>query len=125
MSLPRLSNPAQVAQWAAAFGQALDRLIEDVREVRGVQSVTDDYTATNRDALILCDATSAAFTVTLYSAVGNKGRKIAVKKTDSSANAITVDGNGSETIDGSTTVSLSSQYAVKHLQSDGENWWVI
>ena len=95
MSLPRLSNPAQVAQWAAAFGQALDRLIEDVREVRGVQSVTDDYTATNRDALILCDATSAAFTVTLYSAVGNKGRKIAVKKTDSSANAITVDGNGS------------------------------
>jgi len=45
-----------------------------------------------------------------------------IKKTDASANAVTVDGNGAETIDGSTTVSLAAQWDFITVVSNGTNW---
>lgn len=76
--------------------------------------------------VVLADATSGAITVNLPAASGdNENRMIAVKKVDSSVNAVTVDGNASETIDGSTTRVLSSQYDVVMMVSDGSNWNVV
>ena len=88
---------------------------------------TAAYTVTTSDfgALVDCDATSAAFTVTLPTASSaGDGFEITVKKTDSSENAITVDGDGSETIDGATTISIATQYQSAVLRSDGSNWHV-
>jgi hypothetical protein len=42
-----------------------------------------------------------------------------------SANAITIDPNGSETIDGSATFDLSTQEASVTLITDGSNWFII
>jgi hypothetical protein len=89
-----------------------------------VRTKTTTYTALAGDVL-LCDATGGAFTVTLPAAAGVSGQSISVKKTDASANAITVDGNGSETIDGAATLALSTRYAAVTLWSDGSNWWVF
>ena len=75
--------------------------------------------------MLLCDATGAAFTVTLPAAATVSGASISVKKTDSSGNAVTIDGNGAETIDGATTLALSTQYEAVTLWSDGSNWWVF
>lgn len=86
---------------------------------------TGTYTAALGDFTILCDATSAAFTVNLPAAVGVSGRIYVIKKTDVSVNAVTVDGNSSETIDGATTYSLALQYKYVMIQSDGTNWHVI
>ncbi len=83
------------------------------------------YTSQLIDGCILCDATGGAFTVTLLSAVNNNGKIYTIKKIDVSANAITVDGDGSETIDGATTKSLASQYDYIQIQSDGANWNII
>jgi hypothetical protein len=83
---------------------------------------TTTYTATISDSTIQCDATSGAFTVNLPTASGIPGRLYTIKKIDSSANAITVDGNGSETIDGATTKSLAAQWDWITVQSDGTNW---
>lgn len=77
------------------------------------------------DYLILANATGGAITVTLPPAAENEGRVIAVKKTDVSVNAVTVDGNGSETIDGATTKALASQYDVATVFSDGSGWWLL
>jgi hypothetical protein len=74
--------------------------------------------------VIPCNATGGAFTVTLYTAIGNSGRKITVKKTDSSFNAVTIDANSTETIDGALTLLLSTQYESVTLVSDGSNWHV-
>ena len=41
---------------------------------------TANYTATTSDNFIPCDATSAAFTITLYAASGNAGRRLIIKK---------------------------------------------
>lgn len=76
-------------------------------------------------AVVLADATSGAITVNLPAAADNEDRMIAVKKVDSSVNAVTVDANASETIDGNLTYSLSSQYDVVMLVSDGSNWNIV
>lgn len=90
-----------------------------------VATKTSAYTVTATDGLVKCDATSAAFTVTLPTAVGMAGKIYIIKKIDASANAVTIDGDGSETIDGSATVSLSAQWNKYVLMSDGSNWMVI
>lgn len=86
-----------------------------------VQTKTSAYTALNTDALILCSG--AAFTVTLYTAVGNSGREITIKKTDTTtANKITIAFNGAETADGASTLVLYAQYDEYTLISNGQNW---
>lgn len=75
--------------------------------------------------VFLCDATLGAFSIYLPAASEDPGRIIVVKKVDVSANAVTVDGDGSETIDGVTTKTLASQYDSIFLASDGAGWNVI
>ena len=90
-------------------------------------SKTGAYTVTTGDEgdMVLCDATSGAFTVTLpAAATAGDGFAVRIKKTDSSTNIVTVDGNGSETIDGATTYLLYNQYDSVHMVCDGSNWHV-
>lgn len=91
----------------------------------GIVSKTGAYTATATDHTILCNATSAAFTITLPASSGATRRRYVIKKTDSSANAVTIDGNASETIDGATTYALNNQYESVEIQCDGSNWHII
>ena len=86
-------------------------------------SKTTTYTAAPGD-IIPCNATGGAFTVNLPAAAGVV-QSIRVKKTDASANAITIDGNASETIDGATTRTLTTQYEAVELWSDGTGWLVF
>jgi len=87
-----------------------------------VVTKTAAYTATLNDKTILCDATTAAFTVTLPTAVGCKGKKFIIKKTDSTINTVTIDGNGAETIDGVATKILTNQYYGVSIISNNTNW---
>ena len=48
-----------------------------------------------------------------------------IKKIDISANAITVDGNGSETIDDGATAIITTQYECITVVSDGTEWWIV
>jgi hypothetical protein len=82
---------------------------------------TTTYTAANTDYFI--DCTSGSFTVNLFTAVGNTGRILIIK--NSGTGTITVDPNGSQTIDGATTQSLATQWSRVHIISDGANWKII
>lgn len=86
---------------------------------------TAAYTATANYCVILADATSGAVTITLPTAVGRKGQEYSIKKIDSSANAVTVATTSSQTIDGSTTKSLATQYSKTSVVSDGANWFIL
>ena len=66
-------------------------------------AVTSTYTVLQADFVI--DATSGTFTVTLPTAAGITGKQFVIK--NSGTGVITVDGNGTETIDGSLTFILS------------------
>jgi hypothetical protein len=82
---------------------------------------TSTYTAATTDYFI--DCTTGTFTVNLFTAVGNTGRILIIK--NSGTGTITVDPNGSQTIDGATTQTLSTQWSRVHIISDGANWKII
>ncbi|HLP82630.1 MAG TPA: hypothetical protein VK141_11690, partial [Nitrosomonas sp.] len=84
-----------------------------------------NYTLTSSDNVILASAASGAVTMTLPTAVGVTGRTYTIKKTDSSANAVTIATTSSQTIDGVSTTNLVSQYQYATLISDGSNWNIV
>jgi hypothetical protein len=71
------------------------------------------------------DATAAIRTLTLPSAVGVATFRFTIRKKDSSGNAVTVATTSSQTINGSTTYSLATQYKYVTVESDGANWMVV
>ena len=67
---------------------------------------------------------STAISVNLVAAATcGSGFKYQIK--NRSANTITIDPNGSETVDGSTTFALSTQEASLTLITDGSSWFII
>ena len=99
-----------------------------ITSVASVLSKTANYTVTTGDAgvdaTILCNPAGGAFTITLFAASGNAGRKLTIVKTTSNALAVTVDGNASETINGLASVFLYAQWDYVTLVCDGTNWVV-
>lgn len=79
--------------------------------------VNGTYTIAQNDYLV--DATSGTFTLTLPTAVGIKGKIYQIK--NSGTGVITLDGNGSETIDGQLTITLN-QFDAVQVTSNGTNW---
>ena len=90
-----------------------------------VTAVTTTYPVAAGDKLITGDATGGAFDVTLPPLSGNEGKNYIVKKIDASANAVTVEGNGSETIDGALNVVLPSRYDNIWVIAGASEWHVI
>lgn len=82
---------------------------------------TYNATETAGDVTIRCDATGGNITVNLPTAVSNHA-KFHVKKVDASANTVTIDGSGGETIDGGLTATLLVKDASISLVSDNSNW---
>jgi hypothetical protein len=85
-----------------------------------IVSKTSAYTATINDDVILCDGT---FTVTLPAASTATGCKLNIKNIGTGT--ITIDGDGSETIDGAITVVIATQYASYSIVCDGSAWHII
>jgi hypothetical protein len=69
------------------------------------------------------NCTGNTFTVNLPTAVGIQGTTYTL--VNSGTGVITLDANGTETINGSLTIDLSTQYISRTVQSDGANWIVI
>ncbi len=75
------------------------------------QTVTDaTIPVLTSDEAFAGDATDNNITFNLPALSGIEGQIFEFKKIDSSANTLTLDGNGAETIDGSTTQVISVQY---------------
>lgn len=90
-----------------------------------IRTVTTDPTISTTDRTILCDCTSAQITVNLPAAASNLGRMMWIKKIDSSANKVVIEGNASETIDGALNQELISQFKSVQIQCDGSNWYIL
>lgn len=90
-----------------------------------VKSTT--YTLTNADTNVLCDTTSAGFTVTLPTAIPpsstQKNGPYRIKNVG--VNPLTIQTTSSQTIDGNASpLILSYQNSSVDLISDGTNWWI-
>jgi len=88
-------------------------------------SKSGNYTAGASDHVILVSASGGAVTITLPAAASSSGRIYQIKKTDASANALTIKGNAAEIIDSANTVSTSTQFQSYTLVCDGTQWWIL
>ena len=88
-------------------------------------SVSVSTTVQGEYRVIGVDNTSAARTITLGRGLIKRGRFIDIKDESggAAANNITVATEGSETIDGAATATISTNYGVVRLYSDGTNWF--
>lgn len=125
----RIGDVATVPELVVRVNLALERLLgQDQRRFnlepsrKPVRVLTASGMATAGDMVLLCDATAGPVTVSLPEAAAVKGLWWVVKKTDASANAVTVDPLGSETVDGALTAATTTQYTTIRLVSDGANW---
>lgn len=90
-----------------------------------ITSTSTSITLDGTHYTVLVDASGAAKTITLPVASGVTGRIYNIKKTDSTANTVTVDANASELIDGGLTAVIAQQYTTLSIQCDGSNWYII
>jgi hypothetical protein len=72
------------------------------------------------------DATSGEITVTLAAASTLEGEQIVIKKTNTNGNDVIIDGNGAETIDGDTAITLiGGNLPSVTLLSNGASWGIL
>ena len=86
------------------------------------------FTFSGRQVIVGVTDTSAPRTVTLATALMNDGpdaRLVIVKDEGGAAgsNTLTIATEGSETIDGNSTATITSNYGAVRLYSDGSNWF--
>ena len=95
-----------------------------------ILTVTGNTTLDATHSTLLVNA-SGNVTITLptaassYNNTDGIGRTYRIKKIDADADIVTIDGNGSETIDGYLTPDLTAQNESIDIQSDGSNWHVL
>ena len=94
-----------------------------------VKTKTANYLMTEDDEVILADDTSNSVTISLpaLKAGTNIGLNVfyTVKRITAGGNTVTVDTPGSETIDGSATVTIATQYDSIQVVCDATNWHII
>lgn len=89
-----------------------------------IATSTTPHTAGGED-VILMDASGGAKTINLPAVSGRDGKQYVIKKTDVSANAVTLDGNASEAIDGSATYVISAALGAVTIVCSGTGWVVV
>lgn len=118
------------ASHASAQVQSLKSITDSTTGI-SYRAKTREVTASttllkNADHTILANATSAAITLTLPAAGTNDATQVLViQKTDSSANAVIIDGNASETIDGTTTIRLTQPNQTVAIQAGFSGWHIL
>lgn len=86
--------------------------------------VSGDVTLDGSYRTVLVDASGGNLTITLPS-VASGSYEFRIKKTDATGFTVTIDGVGSETIDGALTQIISAQYVSLTITNNPAAWWII
>lgn len=122
----RVPRPISAPPWWDGCAKKIEEALRDVSgRTSPIASVTADRALKPSDGTVLADATAGAITLALPPAASARGRIFTVKKVDASGNAVTLDGNDAETIDGAATLAITTQHQSKAIQSDGSGWFVL
>jgi len=122
-----LSGPKHTGQLAdSQIPDSVTRDSELIPTITVVNTATYDLLVTDKILHVTYTATAAVTSLTLPTAQATSGRQIVIK--DAAGNAgsfsITIDTEGAETIDGSDTYVMGTNYEAKTLYSDGNNWFI-
>jgi hypothetical protein len=120
----RVESDAHDALFVDASADALRIGVGLYLPTKTIVVADSPYTVLAADYTIRCNCVSGAITVALPEATGS-GRILNIKKIDASANAVTVDGYSTNTIDGAATVDIGTQYANMQIQDAAAGVWDI
>lgn len=129
--LPAVNSPTDEDLWGDELNDnftSLDSLLYTATN-RVTETKTANYTVISTDSnkVLLVDATSGNLTISLTAVASLfNGFTFAVKKTDATANTVTIDPAGAETIDGASSYVLSAQNdsVLVSARTTGSTWWV-
>lgn len=121
---------------SSTLSQLIIKVAEIVRQlnivIRGGITLRPQVTAVSVDFdvnadILYVDTTSGAVTVSLPTAADMQDKEIHIKDAigNAAANNITVDAEGSETIDGNSTYVLNVNWENVMLVSNGVEWFVL
>ena len=113
----------------AGFSQGLNLTAGKFIKTFGLSTSAQsaNYTITDTDGVgtVLMTTSSTNRTVTLPTATANTGRIITVKKVDSGTGTLTLTEEGTDLIDGYSSVVAPLQYDFITVQCDGTTWHII
>lgn len=125
MNGPQIPNSQpQGTEAYRQIAERQNRLAQTLQPFHPV-AVTGNTTVSSTYGFYLCDATGGSLTVTLPMAGAYKGVRFYIKKVDATGNTVTIDGNGSETIDGAATQVIAIPMVCLTVVSDGTQWWIV
>ncbi len=108
------SNVSQLSWTTASGGSGITRSVNNISTTTSAGSTAStDY---------VYNVTSGTFTLTMPTAASNTNR-YTIKQ--SGTGVLTIATTSSQTIDGSTTYTMSKQYQAIDLISDGTNWIIV
>jgi hypothetical protein len=90
-----------------------------------IGSKTTTVTLGKDDEYVELSSSGGAYTATLPPVADYLGRVMVLIKTTADFNLITIDGDGSETINGATTTTLATQWECIHIIATSSGWRVI
>lgn len=101
--------------------------VSSAKRVQSIRTITTTpYVPVWSDDVLLVDATAGNMTVNLplAAATTRLGRVLVIKKSDATANTVTVNRAGADTIQGAATDVYAAQWAGNRLQPDGATTWI-
>jgi hypothetical protein len=87
-------------------------------------SADSPYTMNINDSILICDTTGGSITINLLPALEWEEKVLTVKKIIA-ANTVTVEADGSETIDDAANIAFTAQYAVLKFAPEGGEVWTV
>ena len=115
--------------WAGFFADIVNtlRAFQNGEFYHVSDRIVANATATADHSAYIVFAQAGPITLSLPAAATMRNKRISIKKVDGSANAVTIDGFGSETIDSALTKVLTTQYASIDLIADPltNEWWIF
>ncbi len=103
----------------------LQALADAVGLTLNLITITSDYLVTNDNDVIWIDATSGNIIITLPPIASALIKKFVFSRRDNSINTVTIQADGSETINGNNTLLIGSQYSYLSLITDQVTEWAI
>lgn len=83
------------------------------------------YTVVPTDEVIAVSLSAVSVVCHLPPVTQYPGRRLFLKKLDAGAQTVSFDANGSETIDGAATVSLSVRYSTLQIVAGASEWHIL
>lgn len=91
-----------------------------------IDNTDSPYSVANTVDILLVDTSGGAVEVDLPASSGNDGESLIIQYTDTGlSNAITIDPNASDTINGSSTTTLNTEGETLKLALNGTNWVTV